>query len=201
MLSKRDVSVYVEHMQEQAEKNVKEEYNAARSVVENRILDESEIRELIKKMQRLVNQLIKENEELNAVLKNASELIYQTLGYDSMTRKLSDIECVEKVIKKYLEYDSSELVRMKKKFEETLRNVRANYATVAAEVKNKTSAKRAVEYLKELGFDVTTLEQMQNTEIMVQLDKRYLFVGGKPGLYTADKPRSYGPISPDDVDL
>jgi len=40
MLSKRDVSVYVEHMQEQAEKNVKEEYNAARSVVENRILDE-----------------------------------------------------------------------------------------------------------------------------------------------------------------
>lgn len=200
MLSKRDVSAYVEHMQEQAEKKVKEEYDAVRSVIENRILDESGIRDPIKKMQRLVNQLVKENRELNAVLKNASGLIYQTLGYDGMTRKLSDIECVEKVIKKYLEYDSSDLVRMKKKFEETLRNVRANYATVAAEVKNKTSAKRAVEYLKELGFDVTRLEQMQNTEIMVQLDKRYLFVGG--GLKNADdKPKNYGAISPDDVDL
>lgn len=200
MLSKRDVSAYVEHMQEQAEKKVQEEYNAARSVVENRILDESGIREPIKKMQRLVNQLVKENGELNTVLKNASELVYQALGYDSMTRKLSDIESVEKVIKKYLEYNSSELVRMKKKFEETLRNVRANYATVAAEVKNKTSAKRAVEYLKELGFDVTRLERMQNTEIMVQLDKRYLFVGG--GLENADdKQRSYGAISPDDVDF
>lgn len=177
MLSKRDVSAYVDRMQEQAEIKVKEEYNAARSAAENRVLDESGIREQIKKMQRLVNQLVKENSELNDLLRNAPGLIYQPKAYGGLTGRLSDIECVEQVIKRYLAYNASDLVRMKKKFEDTLRNVRANYATVAAEVKNKTNAKRAVEYLKELGFDVTALEQMQNTEIMVQLDKRYLFLG------------------------
>lgn len=178
MLSKKDVSTYVERMQDIAEKKVKEEYDAACSAEKNRILDESGIREPIKKMQRLVNQLVKENRELNEILKNASELTNHKYSCDGITRKLSDIENVEKAALKYLEYESTELVRLKKTYEDTIRKVRANYTAVMAEVKNKTNAKRAVEYLKELGFDVSTLEQMQNTEIMVQLDKRYLFVGG-----------------------
>lgn len=178
MLSKKDVSTYVERMQENVEKKVKEEYESACTAEKNRIIDESGMRDNIKRMQRLMNQLVKENGELNAIINNTHGLNYQKYGYDGVTRKLSEIENVEKAVLKYMEYDSTELLRLKKKYEEIIHNVKANYTAVLAEVKNKTNAKRAVEYLKELGFDVSALEQMQNTEIMVQLDKRYLFVGG-----------------------
>ena len=47
-----------------------------------------------------------------------------------------------------------------------------------AELKLKSNAKRCVEYLKELGFDTSSLEKLEHTEVAVQLDKRYLFVCG-----------------------
>ena len=47
-----------------------------------------------------------------------------------------------------------------------------------SELKLKSSVKRCMEYLKELGFDVSSLEKLEHTEVAVQLDKRYLFVCG-----------------------
>ena len=50
-----------------------------------------------------------------------------------------------------------------------------------SELKLKSNVKRCMEcmeYLKELGFDVSSLEKLEHTEVAVQLDKRYLFVCG-----------------------
>ena len=47
-----------------------------------------------------------------------------------------------------------------------------------AELKLKSNVKRCIEYLKELGFDVSSLEKLEHTEVAVQLDKQYLFVCG-----------------------
>lgn len=178
MLTKREVTAFVEREENKALEAVRGEYKNHRTEEKNRIFEESGAVDTMNSMQRLMNQLVRENEHLNGILESAKSISFHRGTYGGLTSKLTDIQNIKQAVENRLDFESKELVRLKKKLEETERNVTANYAAVQAEVKNKTNARRAVDYLKELGFDVESLEQMQNTEIAVQLDKRYLFVGG-----------------------
>lgn len=179
MLTKKDVLIFAERMQDNAEKAVKEDYNNARKSEEERIIHESGAEETIKTMQRLMNQMIRENSKLNEILEGSQRITYCRNYSNGLTRRFSDMENIKNYAKNHMEFESSELVRLKLKYDETKENIMANYEAVKAEIKNKTNAKRALEYLKELGFDVTSLEQMQKSEIAVKLDKRYLFLNPK----------------------
>lgn len=179
MLSKKDVLIFAERMQDNAEKAVKEDYNNARKIVEERIIHESGAEETIKNMQCLMNQMIRENGKLNEVLEGSQEITYCRNYSNGLTRRFSDMENIKNYAKNHMSFESSELVRLKLKYDETKDNIMANYEAVKAEIKNKTNAKRALEYLKEIGFDVAPLEQMQKSEIAVKLDKRYLFFDSK----------------------
>ena len=80
--------------------------------------------------------------------------------------------------------DNSEtLSNLKSKREDTMREVNKNYINVIANVKNIKNAKAAVEYLKELGFDLSVLLNADSnpvsTALSVEVDTKYLFIGGK----------------------
>lgn len=145
---------------------------------ENRILDQSGAREIIKRMQVLVNKLIDENEKLNDLMGMADKIKYEENGYGGLTRTLCNISNVDMMITSYTRYGSKEIELLNKKFNDIFANVEKSYFSVAQEIAAKTNAKRCVEYLKELGFDTTTLDKLSTTEVAVPLDKKYLFVCG-----------------------
>ena len=95
-----------------------------------------------------------------------------------MTGNADKIDPVDRRVRNAIKYDSKKLTQLKKKYEDDERKVGANYAAVLSELKLKSSVKRCMEYLKELGFDVSSLEKLEHTEVAVQLDKQYLFVCG-----------------------
>jgi 3-dehydroquinate synthase class II len=64
-----------------------------------------------------------------------------------------------------------------------LAGIEDNYRNVIANVQNMKNAKVALEYLKELGFDTSSLIEADNspvtTALSVAVDTRFLFIGGK----------------------
>lgn len=60
--------------------------------------------------------------------------------------------------------------------------IKKNYINVIANVQNMKNAKAAVEYLQELGFDLSELieadEHPVTTALSVPVDETYLFIGG-----------------------
>lgn len=66
---------------------------------------------------------------------------------------------------------------------EIRKGITDNYRNVIANVSNMKNAKLAMEYLKSLGFDLSDLvkadENPVTTALSVEVDTRFLFIGGK----------------------
>lgn len=66
---------------------------------------------------------------------------------------------------------------------EMIKGITDNYRNVIANVSNMKNAKLAMEYLKNLGFDLSELvkadENPVTTALSVEVDTRFLFIGGK----------------------
>lgn len=66
---------------------------------------------------------------------------------------------------------------------EMIKGITDNYRNVIANVSNMKNAKLAMEYLKNLGFDLSDLvkadENPVTTALSVEVDTRFLFIGGK----------------------
>ena len=66
---------------------------------------------------------------------------------------------------------------------EMIKGITDNYRNVIANVSNMKNAKLAMEYLKSLGFDLSDLvkadENPVTTALSVEVDTRFLFIGGK----------------------
>ncbi len=179
MLTKKEVSAFLDRMEAQVHTSVKEAYEAAIKAEEQRIFDNSKAARIIEGMQPVVDTLIKSNEELNDELENNPEMNYCGSSYSGLTHYLSRIDDIKAIVLERIEFESRELGRLEKEFEELKRKVTANYAAIRADLKNKSKAAQCVEYLREVGFDVSDLEKLECTAVAVALDKRYLFIGIK----------------------
>lgn len=179
MLTKKEVSAFLERMEARAHAAAKEAYEAAVKAEEQRIFDDSIAARIIEGMQPAVDALIKSNKALKNELKRNPEMTYCDSGYCNLTHSLSDIEDVKAAVLKRVDFESRELSRLEAEFEETQRKITANYAAIRADLKSKSKAAQCVEYLREVGFDVSELEKLECTAVAVALDKRYLFIGIK----------------------
>ena len=179
MMTKKDVTAWIERVENKALNSVKTEYECRKATEEERILQGSGAIEIINKMQTLVDQVAVENNNLIALLNTCPGVQqYSKNAYRGVSESISNLGNLHKEVHDKTDFQSPELTRLKKVYEETARSVRANYAAVKEEIKNKSNAARCVGYLKELGFDVSSLEAMDHTEIAVAVDKKYLFVCG-----------------------
>lgn len=179
MLNKKEVSAFLERMEAQAHAAVKDAYEVAVKAEEQRIFGSSRAAKIIGGMQLVVDTLIKSNEELTNELEHNPEMSYNDSGYYSLAFYLSKIEDIRAAVLNRVDFKSRELGRLKKEYDETDRKVTANYAAIRADLKNKRNAQQCVEYLREVGFDVSELEKLECTAVAVALDKRYLFIGQK----------------------
>lgn len=60
-----------------------------------------------------------------------------------------------------------------------IEEVKANYLKVKAVSQNMRETKKIAEYLKELGFDISSVEDEQVTALVADIDKSKLFVCGE----------------------
>lgn len=179
MLTKKEVSAFLDRMEEQAFKTVKESYADAVKAEEQRIFELTKAPEIVEGMQQLMDELVKRNENLNEELKRSSGIKYCDDAYHGMSYYLSRIQSISDVVLECVMFESKKLGRLRSDYFETRRKITANYAAIRAELKNKSKATQCVEYLREVGFDVSELEKPKCTELAVALDKRYLFIGIK----------------------
>lgn len=105
--------------------------------------------------------------------------------YGSMKVRLSAICSPGKVSTKLLrEFDDGDTPAMKHLcdwIDSTRSQVNTTYCSVIATVANMPNAKQAMEYLKDLGFDLNELmnsiEKPMTTALSTSIDTRFLFIG------------------------
>lgn len=176
MLNKKEVVAWTERQEAAAMDTAKSRFQMLIETEKERLLVECGAAEQIKRMQKTVSKLCAENEVLNELLDTAKSVMYEKLAYSGLTKRLGDMENLRSAIMPYAKFDSELILKIKREQDETFRNIRATYAAVYAELRNKKNARHCLDYLKELGFDVSELERLEHTEIAVAVDKRYLFI-------------------------
>lgn len=178
MLTKKEVTNWVYRVRDKAFRSLQDAYEKAVKEEEDRIFKESGLPEIIQEMDKLLLEVNRKNNEMSKILKNSGYMSYTEAAYYGLTYYLNKIDNIEHVVRNHIDFESRKLTQLKNRYEDDKRNVEANYAAVLAELKLKSNVKRCMEYLKELGFDVSSLEKLEHTEVAVQLDRRYLFVCG-----------------------
>lgn len=178
MLTKKEVTNWVYRVRDKAFRSLQDAYEKAVKEEEDRIFKESGAADIIKNLEASMREMNREHEKLISLMRDSQEMSYETASCYGLSYYLDEIDPVDRRVRNAIKYDSKKLTQLKKKYEDDERKVGANYAAVLSELKLKSSVKRCMEYLKELGFDVSSLEKLEHTEVAVHLDKRYLFVCG-----------------------
>jgi hypothetical protein len=89
--------------------------------------------------------------------------------------------CSEELITYVFEHDAygdnvPELIRLKKKHDDIQNNINSQYNSIIANIVKLSTAKKASEYLKELGFAIPNEEEPKCTALMTPIDTKYLFL-------------------------
>ncbi len=179
MLTKKEVSAYVDRMEALARNAAQEAYIKARGLEQKRIFEESGAIEIIRRMQTTMNNLLDDFEILDAQLESSAGIQYEKRSCRGLQYHLESVRNIYKSVFNDITFESRQLTRLEKDYAATNRGISANYAAIRAALKNKTKAAQCVAYLKEVGFDVSSLQKLECTEVAVALDKRYLFIGLK----------------------
>jgi hypothetical protein len=107
--------------------------------------------------------------------------------YGSVTYKLNNLiskyEIRDGLLKEFEDKQTPLVKSIIARKNDLISGIKSNYANVIANVQNMKNAKLAMEYLTGLGFDLTSLiEEDKNpvtTALAVEVDTRFLFIGGK----------------------
>lgn len=107
--------------------------------------------------------------------------------YGSISYKLANMSSqaeIRSCLLKEFEDGRTEIRKgIKARKNEMIKGITDNYRNVIANVSNMKNAKLAMEYLKSLGFDLSDLvkadENPVTTALSVEVDTRFLFIGGK----------------------
>ena len=103
--------------------------------------------------------------------------------YGSISYKLANMSSQAEIRSCLLKEFEEIRKGIKARKNEMIKGITDNYRNVIANVSNMKNAKLAMEYLKNLGFDLSELvkadENPVTTALSVEVDTRFLFIGGK----------------------
>lgn len=171
---KKDVYDFLEKVEAKAIKSVEQKYkNMIKDSKEKRSVNYmKDIRGIITKIEKLYNEsekLFEEHKILYADNANYSNLYYMKYY---LTNCLHTAQSINFYDIKEDEMEQQSMLEMKQEINE----VKKEYAKLKHYAKNN-SAKESYNLLKEIGFDVSSLEQ-QETSLITKADKSKLFVCG-----------------------
>ncbi|MBO5921932.1 MAG: hypothetical protein J6Q48_06045 [Bacteroidaceae bacterium] len=184
-MTKKQLIKWLENKQHEAIETAKEKFS---EMMDEYITKRNEIMKLDETASQIAELISKADDIVDAWKKDIEKKcgVDTTVNYySSLKSRLSYILTTEEV-KKYMLYefvDSSTSIRtIKKKNDEVIDGINKNYINVIANVQNLKDAKTGMEYIKELGFDLSDLlkadEQPITTALSTPIDTRYLFIKG-----------------------
>lgn len=181
MIKKRACLEFVYKVENKAIQSVRDKYNKKIEEEKRRILDEGGYLKKLRKVQKDFNKLFDEFSNLALEMKDNKEVNYSIGNYDTFeheTNCFTSKQLIEKTIYKCdFSGGSVELIRNNR--DKEIAAVKDNYNKVRIVCERKSNGAQAAEYLKGLGFDISSLEKDESKALSVKIDKSKLFVCGE----------------------
>lgn len=184
-MTKKLLIKWVEDKQKEALAQVQEQYQNALINHTLALHNELGVSALADEIGPLINQAFS---ILNAWREKWKDRVRMGNGWDSLSTRLRRYADDENLLKHVLsneefEDTTEERRRLRSLHAEMEREVRANYANVLVNVRALKDAKLGIEYLKELGFDVseviTMAKEPVTTALSIPIKTQFLFLNKK----------------------
>lgn len=188
-MTKRQLMKFLEQKQEEALNSAKKAYDGAKENYKIQLEKHMKMNEVAKKISMLISQADDTLDEWLQYLNEHPELEVETVNnYGCLKSKLNDF-VTDSNIKGYMYKHMHDVSKQKSQLETRYNQVKdgiaSNYTNVIANVQQLKDAKLGVQYLTELGFDLTALpEEDKNpmtTTLSVAVDTSFLFIQGVKG--------------------
>ncbi|WP_455717288.1 hypothetical protein [Anaerosporobacter sp.] len=174
-ITKVTVRNFVEAVEYKALRSIAKKYDEQVKAEKERIMLESGVRANLKLMQDKLSEIDKVYDEVESVCNACAELKYNNQCYASIGRALNIN--FEASFNECTTFNSKKIVELAQEYDIKKDNVKNEYAKVLASIKRMGSVNKMIKYLKDLGFDTTSIEKEQ-TAITTNVDTKYLFVCG-----------------------
>lgn len=171
---KKDLLEFIERVEARAVKSVNERFNKEISEKEKEVLSKYE--DKIDLYQDTFNRFSANLSNVMADMKEDKEVAFHgNYSISTGRRYLSNIK--EEIIN---DCDfQGKVQKIRNARDKEIAEVKANYHKVYTVAKSMSSAKKIAEYLKELGFDISSIENEEVTDLVADIDKSKLFVCGE----------------------
>jgi hypothetical protein len=179
-LKKRELLEFLDKVESKAVKSVEEKYNKQIKEAKDAIMQKFGLTEKLASMQSTVNTLFMQMQELELAMKDDPVLKYSNYSniVDGLIGCTGTNVLYDKVVNKCC-FSCREIATLKDIKKNEVALVKDNYLKVRTICRSMPNGKRAAEYLKGLGFDLSTLEKNSDTALMTPIDTSKLFVCGE----------------------
>jgi len=180
-MKKRDLMDFIDTVERKAIRSVQERHNKIISEAKEDLFEKNGYNERIKKIQKLVNSLQLEVQNITLDLHENIEINYPT-GRTDLLYSLNDYTgklTIKEKMSNMSKYHGGPIPLLINAKEAEVQGVKENYAKVKYVSQTKTCAKDVAEYLEAVGFDISSVRAGDDcVALAVELDKSKLFVCG-----------------------
>lgn len=155
---KKDLLNYLTDTRSKAEKMIKQDYEEKKLVRKAQLLDEigidpTEVSRLCLEAGRALDDMVR------AARGHDFQYIYNLEKYVWYLERLSDKEELTQAFIDAITFHDLFLEKVILDFERELSATRASYNAIIGSVRNTTDTKKAVQYVRSLGFDLSSIER------------------------------------------
>jgi hypothetical protein len=181
-MTKRDIIKFLERKQQEKLDAIRKDYEQSQEKYEQATYAKLDVPALADKIQPLLEQAYGLWKDWRETCENQEGLTIR--GYHTLISSLaycasSNDGTYKKLVNEHIMLDTKEMEHMYKAYQDEREGVLKTFRTVLASVQQMKTAKQAAAYLKELGFDLSELEnpaKQMETALMVPVDTQFLFV-------------------------
>lgn len=171
---KKDLLEFIERVEAKAVKSVKEKFNKKISEKEVEVLSKYE--DSINLLQDTFNRFSANLSNVMADMKEDKEVAFH--GNYRINDGINYLSNIKERIIKDCDFEGK-VQKIRNARDKEIAEVKANYHKVYTVAKSMSSAKKIADYLKELGFDISSIEDDAVTSLVADIDKSKLFVCGE----------------------
>lgn len=171
---KKDLLEFIERVQAKAVKSVNERFDKEIEAKKKEVTAKYE--DKIDLYQDTFNRFQVNLKNLMADMREDKEVAY--CGSYTIRYALNDLSSIKEEIISCCDFEGK-VQKIRNARDKEISEVKANYHKVYTVAKSMSSAKKIADYLKELGFDISSLENEEVASLVAEIDKSKLFVCGE----------------------
>lgn len=171
---KRDLVNFIEKVEQKAVASVQKRYDAVIQEKKDEVF--SKYKTDIARIQKKINAATTELIGLQTEMTEDVEVAYSSNWH--IRYGINYLTGIEEEIYKTCSFNG-EVQKIVAENQKEIQAVKDNYFKVRMTVNKMSSAKKIAEYLTDLGFDLSSLEEVEETSLVAEIDKSKLFVCGE----------------------